>query len=206
MKATEYLMHGIKIMEQRAKDRNPEASEERQITATRKIYEAIQNKNTIDNDYDGWMWMAALKLARAQNGFNQDDYIDGINYLALAAESRATDGEKTAGNDNDYFKTDLVKKYTHFERALIASTMFDGKESKIEYAEAKKNLNWFCVNALYPDVYDADVNTIVDNYCEAVLRLNSAKSDLESFELLKKAEPSLEAMRNLFKEIMSKDK
>lgn len=206
MKATEYLMHGIKIMEQRAKDRNPEASEERQITATRKIYEAIQNKNTIDNDYDGWMWMVALKLARAQNGFNQDDYIDGINYLALAAESRAACAEKSVEDENDYFKTDLVKKYTHFERALISSTMFDGKESSIEYAEAKKNLTWFCVNALYPDVYDADVVVIVDNYCEAVLRLNSAKSDLESFELLKKAEPSLEAMRNLFKKIMSKDK
>lgn len=206
MKATEYLMHGIKIMKQRAKDRNPEASEERQITATRKIYEAIQNKNTIDNDYDGWMWMAALKLARAQNGFNHDDYIDGINYLALAAESRATDGEKNVEEDSDYFKSDLVKKYTHFVRALISSTMFEGKESSIEYAEAKKNLTWFCVNALYPDVYDADVVVIVDNYCEAVLRLNSAKSDLESFELLKKAEPSLEAMRNLFKEITRKDK
>lgn len=206
MKATEYLMHGIKIMEQRAKDRNPEASEERQITATRKIYEAIQNKNTIDNDYDGWMWMAAFKLARAQNGFNQDDYIDGINYLALAAESRATDGEKTVEEGSDYFKSDLVKKYTHFERALISSTMFEGKESKVEYAEAKKNLTWFCVNALYPDVYDADVTVIVDNYCEAVLRLNSAKSDLESFELLKKAEPSLEAMRVLFSKIVRKDK
>lgn len=206
MKATEYLMHGIKIMEQRAKDRNPEASEERQITATRKIYESIQNKNTIDTDYDGWMWMVALKLARAQNGFNQDDYIDGINYLALAAESRAADGEKNTEEDSDYFKSDLVKKYTHFERALISSTMFEGKESSIEYAEAKKNLTWFCVNALYPDVYDADVVVIVDNYCEAVLRLNSAKSDLESFELLKKAEPSLEAMRNLFKEITRKDK
>lgn len=206
MKATEYLMHGIKIMEQRAKDRNPEASEERQITATRKIYEAIQNKNTIDNDYDGWMWMVALKLARAQNGFNQDDYIDGINYLALSAESRALDVEKTTRDDNDYFKTDLVKKYIHFERALISSTMFNGKESKVEYAEAKKNLNWFCVNALYPDMRDADVNTIVDNYCEAVLRLNSSNSNLEAIELLNKLEPSLEAMRNLFKEIMRKDK
>lgn len=206
MKATEYLMHGIKIMEQRAKDRNPEASEERQITATRKIYEAIQNKNTIDNDYDGWMWMVALKLARAQNGFNQDDYIDGINYLALAAESRAVDAEKIAEDGNDYFKTDLVKKYTHFERALIASTMFEGKESKIEYAEAKKNLTWFCVNALYPDVHDSDVRVTVDNYCEAVLRLNSAKSDLESFELLEKAEPSLKAMRVLFSKIVRKDK
>lgn len=206
MKATEYLMHGIKIMEQRAKDRNPEASEERQITATRKIYEAIQNKNTIDNDYDGWMWMAALKLARAQNGFNQDDYIDGINYLALAAESRAVDAEKTVEEGSDYFKSDLVKKYTHFERALISSSMFEGKESKVEYAEAKKNLTWFCVNALYPDVCDADVTVIVDNYCEAVLRLNSAKSDLESIELLKNAEPSLEAMRVLFSKIVRKDK
>ena len=206
MKATEYLMHGIKIMEQRAKDRNPEASEERQITATRKIYEAIQNKNTIDNDYDGWMWMVALKLARAQNGFNQDDYIDGINYLALAAESRATDVEKTVEEGSDYFKSDLVKKYTHFERALISSTMFEGKESKIEYAEAKKNLTWFCVNALYPDVHDSDVRVTVDNYCEAVLRLNSAKSDLESFELLEKAEPSLKAMRVLFSKIVRKDK
>lgn len=206
MKATEYLMHGIKIMEQRAKDRNPDASEERQITATRKIYEAIQNKNTIDNDYDGWMWMVALKLARAQNGFNQDDYIDGINYLALSAESRALDVEKTTGDDNDYFKTDLVKKYIHFERALISSTMFNGKESKVEYAEAKKNLNWFCVNALYPDMRDADVNTIVDNYCEAVLRLNSSNSNLEAIELLNKLEPSLEAMRNLFSKIVRKDK
>ena len=84
--------------------------------------------------------------------------------------------------------------------------MFDGKESKIEYAEAKKNLNWFCVNALYPEVHDTIVNTIIDDYCEAVLRLNSAKSNLETIELLNKAEPSIEAMRNLFSKIVRKDK
>jgi Domain of unknown function (DUF6378) len=37
----------------------------------------------------GWMFMAILKMARAQNGgkFVKDDYVDGAAYIALAGES-----------------------------------------------------------------------------------------------------------------------
>lgn len=37
----------------------------------------------------GWMFMVILKLTRMQRGkFNEDDYLDAINYIALAAEAR----------------------------------------------------------------------------------------------------------------------
>lgn len=38
-------------------------------------------------EYEGWMFMVFLKLARAAEGkHRRDDYIDGAAYLALACE------------------------------------------------------------------------------------------------------------------------
>lgn len=39
------------------------------------------------NEYEGWMFMVFLKLARAAEGkHRRDDYVDGAAYLALACE------------------------------------------------------------------------------------------------------------------------
>ena len=40
------------------------------------------------SEREGWIFMVALKLARAQSGkHTRDDYVDGAAYLALACES-----------------------------------------------------------------------------------------------------------------------
>lgn len=39
------------------------------------------------NEYEGWMFMVFLKLARAAEGkHSRDDYVDGAAYQALACE------------------------------------------------------------------------------------------------------------------------
>lgn len=44
------------------------------------------------SERDGWVFMAILKLARAQGGaLRMDDYIDGAAYIALAGESAQAD-------------------------------------------------------------------------------------------------------------------
>jgi hypothetical protein len=48
-------------------------------------------KHTLTEE-QGWVFMAILKMARAQNGhrFTMDDYVDGAAYMALAGESAWT--------------------------------------------------------------------------------------------------------------------
>lgn len=43
---------------------------------------------------EGWVFMAVLKLARAQAGgeYNEDDYVDGAAYMALAGEAGEKEG------------------------------------------------------------------------------------------------------------------
>lgn len=43
------------------------------------------------NERDGWLFMVALKMARActNDTGNPDDYVDGAAYFALAGESAA---------------------------------------------------------------------------------------------------------------------
>lgn len=44
------------------------------------------------SERDGWIFMAILKLARAQAGRHVlDDYIDGAAYIALAGETLGAD-------------------------------------------------------------------------------------------------------------------
>lgn len=46
-----------------------------------------RNHQGVISEYEGWMFMVFLKLARAAEGkHRRDDYIDGAAYLALACE------------------------------------------------------------------------------------------------------------------------
>lgn len=46
-----------------------------------------QHRQGVVTEYEGWMFMVFLKLARAAEGkHRRDDYIDGAAYLALACE------------------------------------------------------------------------------------------------------------------------
>ena len=46
--------------------------------------------NTALNEEQGWMLLALLKMVRSTRGeFSSDNYIDGINYIALAGEAAA---------------------------------------------------------------------------------------------------------------------
>lgn len=63
----------------------------------RSMWSAVSTFNTLTghelSERDGWVFMAILKLARAQNSVETgapvhlDDYIDGAAYMALAGES-----------------------------------------------------------------------------------------------------------------------
>ena len=53
------------------------------------IFNAITGREVL-SEVDGWMFMVALKIARAQQGkFHLDDYTDAAAYIALAAECAA---------------------------------------------------------------------------------------------------------------------
>lgn len=68
------------------------ASQCDQADGERSMSRAVDTFNTLAGHHlserDGWIFMAVLKLARAQGGRHVlDDYIDGAAYLALAGES-----------------------------------------------------------------------------------------------------------------------
>ncbi|ULQ45937.1 DUF6378 domain-containing protein [Flagellatimonas centrodinii] len=58
---------------------------ERSMARTVKTFAALTGHNI--NEREGWVFMAVLKLARAQAGaLNPDDYVDGAAYIGLAGE------------------------------------------------------------------------------------------------------------------------
>ena len=72
--------------------------QERSMAATVAAFNAIEG--TTLTERQGWAFMQFLKLARAANTarngrFNEDDYLDGAAYAALAAEA----GETEAGRE-----------------------------------------------------------------------------------------------------------
>jgi hypothetical protein len=80
--APDLLKRAGAAMTQRAASRGKK--NERSMARTVAVFNALTDQNLTERE--GWMFMACLKAARAQAGFNIDDYIDGSAYLALAGE------------------------------------------------------------------------------------------------------------------------
>jgi len=84
MFASELLEAALKAIEDRASQRDMPNGE-------RSMTKAIATFNSLTGhvltEREGWVFMVLLKLARAQAGeYQQDDYVDGAAYVALAGE------------------------------------------------------------------------------------------------------------------------
>ena len=70
-----------------------ERSVERDVEKERSMAKTVALFNaqfgTDMTEYQGWMFMVHLKMARAEGGnYREDDYVDAAAYLALAGECR----------------------------------------------------------------------------------------------------------------------
>lgn len=93
MKATapDILIAAADAISNRADQRDCENGERSMARAVH-AFNALTGRDL--SELDGWVFMAILKLARAQGGRHVlDDYIDGAAYMALAAESLNFEGD-----------------------------------------------------------------------------------------------------------------
>ena len=87
MDASAILIEAAETIKNRAAERDVE-KERSMATAVKLFSEITANDLT---EYEGWMFMACLKLARNREGtmsFNRDHLLDCMAYLALALESK----------------------------------------------------------------------------------------------------------------------
>jgi hypothetical protein len=83
--APDLLERAAKTMRERSVERDQE--KERSMLRTVAAFNA--QFGTSLSEYQGWMFMVHLKLARAEGGsFREDDYLDAAAYIALAGECR----------------------------------------------------------------------------------------------------------------------
>lgn len=65
---------------------------ERSISKTISAFKIITDDGLMNTDERGWLFMALLKMVRAQSGkLRMDSYEDGAAYFALAGESAAVE-------------------------------------------------------------------------------------------------------------------
>jgi hypothetical protein len=82
--AADILISGAEIIDQRGKQRD-KPNGERSMALTVKMFNARYGADL--TEAQGWAFMTCLKHARMAAGkFNEDDYIDAVNYEALHAE------------------------------------------------------------------------------------------------------------------------
>ena len=98
MKAADILRRAASCIEDRAIERD--------LPQERSMIRAVRAFNSLTghtlSEVDGWLFMVALKMARATAGkLVPDDWIDGAAYCALALESAERERE-TADWIDDY--------------------------------------------------------------------------------------------------------
>jgi hypothetical protein len=80
-------------MLERSVERDTE--KERAMARTVALFNAAFPATAPMTEYQGWMFMLFLKMARAHGGkFREDDYLDMAAYSALAGECRGEDQPK----------------------------------------------------------------------------------------------------------------
>lgn len=85
--ATDFIDLAKQILKDRAKERD--VSKERSMAKIIGCFNTLTGWNLSVSD--GWLFMVCLKLARSSTKFNEDDVIDGINYMALYGEECCND-------------------------------------------------------------------------------------------------------------------
>lgn len=85
MSATAFLRTAAETLAERGKARD-QAGERSMVRAV-ELYNAMTvDAMTCMSEEQGWLFMIALKLARAERSHDRDHYIDLIGYSALLAE------------------------------------------------------------------------------------------------------------------------
>ena len=83
------LEKAAQTMRERSVERDTE--DERAMAVTVALFNAAFPALNI-SEYQGWMFMLFLKVARAHGGkFREDDYLDMAAYSALAGECRSSE-------------------------------------------------------------------------------------------------------------------
>jgi len=83
MKAPEILAQAAQTLADRGKERDTEEGE-RSMARAVGMFEEVANRPMTERE--GWLFMIALKLARAERSNNPDHYIDLAGYAALLGE------------------------------------------------------------------------------------------------------------------------
>lgn len=87
--AVEFLDNGVKILAERGIERDKPQGE-RSMEAIVTAFNAVTGHKLTEEQ--GWLFMVMLKAVRSQLGkLNDDHYIDGLNYFALAGEAACRD-------------------------------------------------------------------------------------------------------------------
>ena len=86
LNANKILKHASDCLLDRATERDKE--QERSMAKCVAAFNGLTGSNM--SEYHGWVFMAILKLARAENnqGCKIDDFVDGSAYIALAGECK----------------------------------------------------------------------------------------------------------------------
>jgi hypothetical protein len=90
MKAPEILAQAAQALADRGKERDTEEGERSMGRAVR-IYSELCSGMT---ERQGWLFMIALKLARAERSNNPDHYVDLAGYAALLGEHMTEPGNE----------------------------------------------------------------------------------------------------------------
>jgi len=92
MKAPEILEAALQVHHDRGKERDQ--GNERSMARAVQIFNSLSISLSL-TERQGWLFMIALKLARAERSNNSDHYIDLAGYVALLGE------HVLSGNDDD---------------------------------------------------------------------------------------------------------
>ncbi|WP_293935392.1 DUF6378 domain-containing protein [Iodobacter sp.] len=84
-KPEKLLNSASEVFKQRGDVRDQEDGE-RSMERIVNMFNAMKGDEVL-TEKDGWLFMALLKIARAEVKPQEDDFVDGINYLALAGEA-----------------------------------------------------------------------------------------------------------------------
>jgi hypothetical protein len=82
MKAPEILAQAAQTLVDRGKERDQDG--ERSMARTVAVFKGISGLSL--SERQGWLFMQALKYARAERSNDPDHYIDLVNYVALLGE------------------------------------------------------------------------------------------------------------------------
>ncbi len=93
MKAHEVLEQGKQLLTQRGEQRDSKEGERSMARAVRAFWILYGDrilKRGYMSETEGWEFMSILKKSRKAHGvYTPDDYLDDVNYAALAAESES---------------------------------------------------------------------------------------------------------------------